>query len=115
MKTHIDEISHPGEKDENELRVMHAELSDRSDTIPNLDLHVFTKDDAIAEAEQFLSHQLFIGASCCRIVYGKGKGILERAVKKEIEKLAKQRKIQKSFPSQCYPDAAIVVVFSAVE
>jgi len=110
--THIDEVSHPAGKDGEELRVMHAELSDRSDSIPNLDLHGFTKENAIAEMTTFISHQIFTGVSCCRIVHGKGKGILERAIKKEIEKLTKQGKIQTSFPSQRYLDAAVVVVFS---
>jgi len=113
MKNQIDEISHIAERDEENLRVMHAEISDQSDTIPNLDLHGFTKENAIAEMETFISHQISTGASCCRIVHGKGKGILERAVKKEIEKLVKDGKIQKSFPSQRYPDVAIVVVFPA--
>ena len=112
-KTYIDEVSHFAEKDGDELRVMHAELCDKSNTLPNLDLHGFTKENAIQEMEHFVSHQIFIGESCCRIVHGKGTGILERAVKKEIEKLVKDGKIQKSFPSQRYPDAAIVVVFPA--
>lgn len=113
--THIDEVIHPAGEDGDDLRVMHAELSDRSDNIPNLDLHGFTKDDAVAETEQFLSHQIFVGESCCRIAHGKGKGILERAIKREIGKLVKQNKIQTSFPSQRYPDGAIVVVFPAGE
>lgn len=110
---HTDETPHFAEKDGEELRVMHAELSDRSDTLPNLDLHGFTKENAIEEMERFVSHQIFTGESCCRIVHGKGKGVLERAIRREIEKLVRHRKVQTSFPSQRYPDAAIVIVFPA--
>jgi DNA-nicking Smr family endonuclease len=113
--THINELSHTADKDGENLRVMHAELSDRSDTIASIDLHGLTKDEATTELERFLSHQIFTGASCCRIVHGKGKGILERAVKKEIEKLTQRRKVQTSFPSERYPNAAIVIVFPAAE
>jgi len=109
--THIDEISHVSDKDGENLRVMHAELSDQSDSIPSLDLHGFTKENATAEMMTFISHQIFTGEPCCRIVHGKGTGILERTVRKEIEKLVREYKVQSSFPSQRHSDAAIVVVF----
>jgi hypothetical protein len=112
-KTYIDEVAHFAEKDGDELRVMHAELCDKSDTLPNLDLHGFTKENAVQEMEHFVSHQIFTGESCCRIVHGKGTGVLERAIKREIEKLIQQGNIQISFPSQRYLGAAIVVVFPA--
>ncbi len=97
--------------DERELRIMHAELCDESDSLPTLDLHGFTKEQAIDELRHFLSHQAFIGGSCCRIIHGKGTGALERTVKQEIEFLVKQNKIQMSFPSRKHPTAALVVVF----
>src|ERR1700691_4268366 len=110
-KTYIDEVAHFAEKDGDELRVMHAELCDKSDMLPNLDLHGFTKENAIQEMEHFVSHQIFTGESCCRIVHGKGTGVLERAIKKEIERLIREDKIQTSFPSQRHSDAAIIIVF----
>lgn len=79
---------------ENELRVMHAELCDRSDNLPILDPHGFTKEHATDEARQFLSHQIFTGASCCRIVHGKGSGVVAGAVKKEIGRLIKEKQEQ---------------------
>lgn len=100
-----------GSNDEKELRLMHGELCDQSGNLSILDLHGFTKEQAIDELRQFLSHQIFVGESCCRIIHGKGEGVLERAVKKEIENLIKQQKIQTSFPSRPHPTSAIVVVF----
>ena len=108
--THINELSHTAGKDGENLRVMHAELSDQSDTITSLDLHGFTKDDADAAINDFVSHQIFIKESCCRIVHGKGMGVIENVVKREVKKLMHDKVIESFFPSQHYPGAAIVVV-----
>ena len=112
---HIDELSHTSDKDGENLRAMHAELSDQSDSIPSLDLHGFTKDDAEAAIEDFISHQIFTKESCCRIVHGKGMGIIENVVKQEVNNLMRDKVIESFFPSQRYPGAAIVVVFPARE
>jgi len=98
--------------DEKELRLMHAELCDASGNLPTLDLHGMKKEDAIEEMKQFLSHQIFSGESCCCIVHGRGSGILERAVKKEMKDLVKSGKIESFFPSQRHPSAAVVVVLA---
>jgi DNA-nicking Smr family endonuclease len=108
--THIDELSHVSDNDGENLRVMHAELSDQSDSIPSLDLHGFTKDDAEAAIKDFISHQIFIKESCCRIVHGKGMGVIESVVKREVKQLMHDKVIESSFPSQHYLGAAIVVV-----
>jgi DNA-nicking Smr family endonuclease len=100
-----------GIAEEKELRIMHAELADQSNRIPTLDLHGLTKENALDNVRQFLSHQIFTGESCCRIVHGKGKGVLERVIKREIAGLVNDQKIESSFPSRRSPGAAIIVVF----
>ena len=51
------------------------------------------------------------GNPAAGIVHGKGTGVLERVVTKEIEDFTEQGIIETSFPSRKYPGAAIVVVF----
>ncbi len=101
--THIDEFSHVSDKDGENLRVMHVELSDQSDSIPSFDLHGFTKEAAETAIKDFVSHQIFIKESCCRIVYGKGMGVIESVAKGEIKQLMRDKVIESSFPSQHYP------------
>jgi DNA-nicking Smr family endonuclease len=101
-----------GPDSEKEARVLSAELRDQSDTIPTLDLHGFTAEDAISEINDFVSHQIFAGEASCRIVHGKGKGIIERITKEEIGKLAARKLIASSFSSRRYPEVAIVMVFT---
>ena len=97
---------------EKEARILNAELRDQSDTIPTLDLHGFTAEDAVSEINDFVSHQIFAGESSCRIVYGKGKGVLERITKEEVGKLMGRSLIASAFSSRRYPDVAILIVFA---
>lgn len=96
---------------EQQIRRTHAEIADQSGELPELDLHGLTASQASVEVYDYVLSQNAAGASCCRIVHGKGTGVLERVVAKEIEDLTSQGIINISFPSKKYPGAAIVVVF----
>jgi DNA-nicking Smr family endonuclease len=86
-------------------------MADQSGELPELDLHGETANQASVEIYDYILSQNAAGESCCRIVHGKGTGVLERVVVKEVEDLTDQGIIEKSFPSQKYPGAAVVVIF----
>lgn len=98
---------------EMQIRRTHAEIADRSGELPELDLHGETANQASVEIYNYILSQNAAGELCCRIVHGKGTGVLERVVAKEIEDLTAQGVIEESFPSQKYPGAAIIVILRA--
>ena len=92
-------------------RLTQAEISDRSGEIPELDLHGERANEASIEIYNYLSNMSAAGEPCCRIVHGKGAGVLEQLVIEEIEDFAYRGLIEISFASRKYPGAAIIVVF----
>jgi DNA-nicking Smr family endonuclease len=96
---------------EQQIRRTHAEIADISGELPELDLHGQTGQEASLNVYGYVTRMADSGESCCRIIHGKGTGVLERVVAKEVEDLTEQGIIEVSFPSQKYPGAAIVVVF----
>lgn len=48
--------------------------------IPTLDLHGFTEDEALAALDQFLMKNSQGPAPSIRVMTGKGKGVLQKAV-----------------------------------
>jgi DNA-nicking Smr family endonuclease len=96
---------------EQQIRLTHAEIADQSGELPELDLHGETANQASVEIYDYILSQNAAGESCCRIVHGKGTGVLERVVQKEVEDLTVQGIIETSFQSRKYPGAAIVIVF----
>ena len=96
---------------EQQLRWSHAEIADQSGELPELDLHGQTGQEASLNVYGYVTRMADSGEPCCRIVHGKGTGVLERIVAKEIEELTAQGIIESSFPSRKYPGAAVVVIF----
>jgi DNA-nicking Smr family endonuclease len=94
------------------VRLTHAEIVDlTSSTMPQLDLHgEFAREAAIA-VYGYVTRMASSGESCCRIVHGKGTGVLQQVVTRELDELLEQGVIEASFQSQKYPGAAVVVVF----
>ena len=99
------------EASEQQIRRTQAEMADQSGELPELDLHGETANQASVEIYDYILSQNAAGESCCRIVHGKGTGVLERVVQKEVENLTVQGIIETSFQSRKYPGAAIVIVF----
>lgn len=56
--------------------LMEAEIGD----VPTLDLHGYSKDEAIHAAEQFLYHEQWQGSEAVRIIHGRGTDTLRRAL-----------------------------------
>jgi DNA-nicking Smr family endonuclease len=110
-----EEISPADKPNERQLRITQAELRDSVNALPVLDLHGFTEEDAASEAERFIADQFYAGVPCCRIEHGKGKGVVERAVKEKILEFTKKRQIELSFPSAIFPGGAIVIIFTPAE
>lgn len=98
---------------EQQIRRTHAEIADQSGELPELDLHGQTSQEAALNVYGYIDRMAVSGEPCCRIIHGKGTGVLERAVTKEIEELTEQGIIEAWFRSQKYPGAAIVVIFRA--
>ncbi len=96
---------------EQQIRRTHAEIADRSGELPELDLHGQIAQEASLNVYGYISHMADSGESFCRIVHGKGTGVLQQVVQKELEDLTVQGKIETAFPSRKYPGAAIVVIF----
>lgn len=96
---------------ERQLRRTHAEIADVSGNLPELDLHGQTSQEASLNVYGYVTRLASTGELSCRIIHGKGTGVLQQAVTKEIEELMGQRIVDAYFPSQKYPGAAIVVLF----
>jgi DNA-nicking Smr family endonuclease len=79
--------------------------------MPKLDLHGLTANQASVEVYDYILTMHAAGDPCCRIVHGKGTGVLQQVVANEIDDLTGQGIIESSFPSRQYPGAAIVVIF----
>jgi DNA-nicking Smr family endonuclease len=96
---------------ERQIRRTHAEIADISGHMPELDLHGQFGQEASIAVYNYVSLMANSGESCCRIIHGKGTGVLERVVKKELDDLQQQNIIETYFQSQKYPGAAVVVIF----
>ena len=96
---------------EQQIRQTHAEIADQSGEPPELDLHGQTGQEAALNVYGYVTRMADSGELCCRIIYGRGTGVLQQVVAKEISELAEQNIIATYFQSQKYPGAAIVVVF----
>ncbi len=96
---------------ESQTLLTQAEISDHNGEIPELDLHGERASEASIEVYNYLSNMSASGEPCCRIIHGKGTGVLEQVVIEEIEDFACRGIIEVSFASRKYPGAAIVVVF----
>ena len=96
---------------EQRLRRTQAEIADQSGELPELDLHGQTGQEASLNVYGYVTRMADSGELCCRIVHGKGTGVLQQVVTNEIGELMEQRVIETYFQSQKYPGAAIIVVF----
>lgn len=96
---------------ESQIRRTHAEVADVSGEMPELDLHGQTGQDASLNIYGYISRMAGSGESCCRIVHGKGTGVLQQVTVRELDDLVQQNVIETYFQSQKYPGAAVVVVF----
>jgi DNA-nicking Smr family endonuclease len=108
-------FSLPEEINPEEFHRMQAEILDRTDKIEELDLHGFSREEAIHAVEQFITDLSFSAPKipACRITHGKGKGILRKAVTEKIESLKSEGVIEAYFPSVHYPGGAILVTFKS--
>ena len=57
----------------------------KSDVVPELDLHALTVDEALTLIHGFLNDACLAGLKEVRIVHGKGTGILRQAVMRELK------------------------------
>ncbi len=96
---------------EKQLRRTQAEIADVSGELPELDLHGQTGQEASLNVYGYVTRMADSGESCCRIIHGKGTGVLQQVVTDELEELMQQNVIETYFQSQKYPGAAILVVF----
>ena len=96
---------------EQQLRRTHAEIADQSGELPELDLHGQTGQEAALNAYGYVTRMADSGEPCCRLVHGKGTGVLQQVVTDELEELSQQNIIETYFQSQKYPGAAVIVVF----
>jgi DNA mismatch repair protein MutS2 len=63
----------------------HAVPSQKTDAVPELDLHALTVDEALTLIHGFLNDACLVGLKEVRIVHGKGTGILRQAVIRELK------------------------------
>jgi DNA-nicking Smr family endonuclease len=114
-KRHVSDKSLPPVErvSETQLRRTEAEIRDQNNKLPEIDLHGQNALEAAAAVQDFITRQSAESALCCRIMHGKGTGVLEQVVIKEIKELMKQGIIEAYFPSQRYEyaGAAVVAVF----
>ena len=96
---------------EAQINRTHAEIADQSGEMPELDLHGKTREEASLKVKNYIEQMNAAGATSCRIVHGKGTGVLKRLVAEEIKNFTAQGIIATSFQSKKYPEGAIVVVF----
>lgn len=62
------------------------QTSDKSETLPELDLRGVRFDDAMMRADKFLDDALLAGWSQVRIIHGKGTGALRKGIAEFLEK-----------------------------
>lgn len=96
---------------EKQIRRTYAEIADQTGDMPELDLHGQTGQEASLNVYGYITRMATAGESCCRIIHGKGTGVLQQVVTKEVGELVEQNVIETYFQSQKYPGAAVVVVF----
>ena len=96
---------------EQQIRQTHAEIADQSGELSELDLHGQTGQEASLNVYGYVARMTASGELCCRIVHGKGTGVLQQVVTDELEDLMQQNVIETYFQSQKYPGAAVTVVF----
>jgi DNA-nicking Smr family endonuclease len=96
---------------EQQVRRTHAEIADVSGELPELDLHGQTAQEASLNVYGYVTRMAGAGELSCRIIYGKGTGVLQQVVTKEVDELMEQGIVGSYFQSQKYPGAAIVVIF----
>lgn len=101
----VDDVS------DSQIRRSQAELADQAGELQELDLHGQSAQQASVNVYGFLTSLADSGEPCCRIVHGKGTGVLQQVVKEELNDLLQQNIIDSYFQSQKYPGAAVVVVF----
>ncbi len=70
-------------------RSIKIQTSDKSETLPELDLRGQRLDDAIMQADKFLDDALLAGWSQVRIIHGKGTGALRKGIAGFLEKHGK--------------------------
>ncbi|MCH7674680.1 endonuclease MutS2 [candidate division KSB1 bacterium] len=70
-------------------RPIKIQTSDKSETLPELDLRGQRLDDAIMQADKFLDDALLAGWSQVRIIHGKGTGALRKGIAGFLEKHGK--------------------------
>ena len=96
---------------EQQIRLTHAQIADQSGELSELDLHGQTGQEASLNVYGYVTRMAASGESCCRIIHGKGTGVLQRVVLKEINELMEQDIIEAHFQSKKYPGAAEVIIF----
>ncbi len=67
-------------------RAIKIQTSDKSETLPELDLRGQRLDDAIMQTDKFLDDALIAGWSQVRIIHGKGTGALRKGIAEFLEK-----------------------------
>ena len=97
---------------ESQIRATQAQIRERSGTMPDLDLHAMSAQEAAVEIQSFLSRCHVDDEVSCLIHHGKGTGILAKVVKQEIQKATSQGIVEQSLPSEKYPGGAVLVVFN---
>lgn len=82
------------------IRRTAAEIRDKGQGVVNLDLHGKDADDARDKILNFVSNQIKDGNIYCRIIHGKGRGILQKTTQQVLENLKQQGVILDYFDSQ---------------
>lgn len=84
-------------------------IAEMTGEAPELDLHGFPVDQAVAEMETFLRIERKAGTRVVKIIHGKGTGALQAAV---LRTCKKQKEIQYYRPALEGIGGAIYIVFS---
>ncbi len=71
---------------ESQIRRTSAEISDRSGELQELDLHGQVVQQASVNIYGFVTSLADSGESCCRIIHGKGTGVLRQITHSILEK-----------------------------
>jgi len=75
-------------------RSIKIQTSDKSETLPELDLRGVRFDDAMMRADKFLDDALLAGWSQVRIIHGKGTGALRKGIAEFLEKHGKVKSMK---------------------